>query len=52
MMQSTLLTNVLGILVALPCPHLQLELVLGRAEVQQVLASLTAVRLKCMLDSV
>lgn len=52
MIQPTLLTNVLGILVALPRPHLQLELVLGRAEVQQVLASLTAVRLERMLDSV
>ena len=51
-MQPTLLTNVLGILVALPCPHLQLELVLGRAEVQQVLASLTAVLLKGMLDGI
>lgn len=52
MIQPTLLTNVLGILVALPRPHLQLELVLGRAEVQQVLAGLTAVRLERMLDSV
>jgi hypothetical protein len=42
----------LGILVALPRPHLQLELVLGGAQVQQVLACLAAVRLERMLDSI
>lgn len=47
-----LLTNILCILVALSCSHLQLELMLGRAEVQQVLAYLTVVRLEGMLYSI
>lgn len=49
---NTVLTNVLGVLVALSGSHLQLELMLGRAEMQKVLASLTIVSLKGMLDAI
>lgn len=50
--QCGILTNVLSVLVALPGSHLQLELMLGRAEMQKVLTGFTVVSLKGMLDTI
>lgn len=47
-----MLTNFLSILVTLPGPHLELEFMLRRAELQQVLAGLACVCLECMFDAI